>query len=307
MFQPFCKCLLLSFLISMLFFGCNTDGSTNQNELNSATTGSGFVLYNYSVANYSKTLRIFYYIPQNATSSTPILFAFHGVNRNADAYRNALINKSNALNFIIIAPEFSDQNFPTGDGYALGNVYIDGDNPTVNSLNPESNWSFSIVEPMFDFFKKQLKNSSTSYTIFGHSAGAQFAHRFLMFKPNNRASQIVISAAGWYTFPDKTVPFPYGTKNSILENKSTEIFFAKNVFVQVGELDNNPNDSNLRHNFFADAQGLQRVERATNFYNFCKQQAEIANFDFNWTFHIQNNASHNFITASENAAELLFN
>lgn len=307
MFQSLFKYGLLSFLISIIFFGCNSNESTNQNDLNSATTGSGFVLYNYSVANYSKTLRIFYYIPQNATSSTPILFAFHGVNRNADDYRNALISKSNALNFIVIAPEFSDQNFPTGDGYALGNVYVDGDNPTENSLNPESNWSLSIVEPIFDFFKTKLGNSSTSYKIFGHSAGAQFAHRFLMFKPNNRANKTVISAAGWYTFPDNSTPFPYGFKNSILENKSMKIFFSKNVIVQVGELDNNPNDSNLRHNIFADAQGLQRLERATNFYNFCKDQAENTIFDFNWTFHIQKNASHNFIVASENAAELLFN
>lgn len=290
----------------LLFTKCSSNTDIDDISIDELSEGSGFFIFNYTAPNFSKTLRVFYHIPNNAVASTPILMVFHGVSRNAKDYRNAFVNASNAKNFIVIAPEFSDENFPQSDQYNLGNVYVDGDNPTSNSLNPESQWSFSIVEKLFDFIKSQLKNTSSSYKIFGHSAGAQFAHRFLMFKPNNRANQTVISAAGWYTLPDATVPFPYGLKNSILESSTSDIFFAKNIFVQVGEFDNNPNDANLRHNFYADAQGLQRLERATNYVDFCKQQAKNSTFDFNWTLYIHKNADHNYIIAAQNASNLLF-
>jgi len=297
---------IFGIFILLLFTNCSSNSDIDDISIDESSKGSGFFIYNYSAPNFSKTLRVFYHIPNNAVASTPILMVFHGVSRNAKDYRNAFVNASNAKNFIVIAPEFSDENFPQSDQYNLGNVYVDGDNPTSNSLNPESQWSFSIVEKLFDFIKSQLKNTSNSYKIFGHSAGAQFAHRFLMFKPNNRANLTVISAAGWYTFPDASIPFPYGLKNSILESSTSDIFFAKNVFVQVGEFDNNPNDANLRHNFYADAQGLQRLERATNYVDFCKQQAKNSTFDFNWMLYIHKNADHNYVIAAQNAANLLF-
>jgi len=184
---------------------------------------------------------------------------------------------------------------------------IDGDNPTTSTLNPEREWTFSVIEPLFDYVTSQLGNTNNAYQIFGHSAGAQFAHRFLMFKPNNRAQQTVISAAGWYTFPDLTVTFPYGFKNSILQNNTREILFKKNVIVQIGEIDNNPNASGLRHNNIVDMQGLNRLERAANFYNFCQQSAQNLNVDFNWNFSLRSNADHDFSSAAQDAAIILFN
>ena len=37
--------------------------------------------------------------------------------------------------------------------------------------------------------------------LFGHSAGSQVAHRFLLFKPTNKTNKVILSAAGWYTVP----------------------------------------------------------------------------------------------------------
>lgn len=305
--QLFKKQLFFYVLLCVFFISCDDDTQLDNTTLNQNSKGKGVFLYKYVASNFSKTLRIYYQIPENATSSTPILMVFHGDNRNAKDYRDAFVNASNAKNFIVIAPEFSEQNFPKSDQYNLGNVYLDGDNPTSNSLKPTSQWTFSIIEPLFDYVKNQLQNTNNTYLIFGHSAGAQFAHRFLMLKPNNRANQIVISAAGWYTFPDKNSPFPYGLKNSILETTSLKSFFSKPIFVQVGEFDNNPNDASLRRNELADEQGLHRFERTKNYFNFCKQQAEIAAFEFNWTFHIHKNSDHNYNLAAQNAAFLLFN
>ena len=209
-------------------------------------------------------------------------------------------------NFIVIVPEFSEANFPGGDQYNLGNVYVDGDNPTANTLNPESEWAFSVIEPLFDYVKTQLGNTNNTYKIFGHSAGAQFAHRFLMFKPNNRAVKTVLSAAGWYTFPDLTIGFPYGFNNSILQNSSRDIFLSKIITVQIGENDNNPNASGLRRNEIVDMQGTNRLDRAVNFFDFCEQSAQALNIDFNWSFSLRPNANHDYTSAAQDAAIILF-
>lgn len=294
-------------IIVLLLLRCSKDENPNNSELNPSLTGTGFTLYQYNVANFSKTLKIYYHIPENKTTNTPILLVFHGAGRNASDYRNALIEKANQLHFIVVAPQFSTANFPGGDQYNLGNVYEDGDNPSASTLNPEDQWSFSIVEPLFDYFKRQINNSNASYKIFGHSAGAQFAHRFLMFKPNNRANASVISAAGWYTVTDESVDFPYGMSNSILLNSPLDLFLGKNIKVQVGSNDNDPNAPALRHNSFADAQGLNRLDRGQYFFNAALQLAETNTFDFNWEFHINEGADHNFALAAQNAADLIFN
>ncbi|EAZ95248.1 hypothetical protein FBBAL38_09674 [Flavobacteria bacterium BAL38] len=301
--------------ITLMFFfiliSCSKDEVSKNADIatpiDNLSTGSGLFTFTYNVVSFNKTMNIYYYIPENKTASTPILFVFHGTERNASDYRNTLITKAQLLGFIVIAPEFSEQNFPGGDGYNLGNVFIDGDNPSASSLNPESEWTFSIIEPLFDFVKTQINNTNGTYYMFGHSAGGQFVHRFLMFNPIARVEKAVVSASGWYTFPTNTIVFPYGTNQSPLENMSSSLFFDKKVYVQVGENDDDPNAAGLRHNSFADAQGLNRKERAINYFQFCEQLATTNAMNFNWTFRIVSNANHDYNEAAENAVSSLFN
>jgi hypothetical protein len=296
-------------LVMLFILACDSstdDGPEINPNFNENTTGSGVFEFNYTSESTTKTLRVFYHIPNSKTPSTKILMVFHGNNRNASDYRNALIAKSDEYNFMVITPEFSEANFPGGDQYNLGNVYVDGDNPTTNTLNPEDEWSFSIVEPLFDYVKTQIGNTNNSYNVFGHSAGAQFAHRLMMFKPNNRAMSTVISAAGWYTFPDETVDFPYGFDNSILQNSAINLLLSKDITVQIGENDNNPNAAGLRRNDIVDLQGTNRLDRAVNFYDFCEERAQILNVDFNWSFSLRPNADHDYSSAAQDAAVILF-
>ena len=82
--------------------------------------------------------------------------------------------------------------------------------PHSKSINDENEWSFSIIEPLFDSVKSSLSLESEKYNLFGFSAGAQFVHRFIQFKPDARFDKVVAGAAGWYTVPDNSIPFPYG-------------------------------------------------------------------------------------------------
>ncbi len=83
--------------------------------------------------------------------------------------------------------------------------------------------------------------------------------------------------------------------------------FEKQLIVQIGEQDNNPNASALRHNEFADAQGLNRLERANHFFNVASQLVEDNNLDSNWDFFINKGVGHDYIIASQKGADLLFN
>ena len=62
-------------------------------------------------------------------------------------------------------------------------------------------WAFTSIEYIFDvLLVAGLKKNG--YSLFGHSAGAQFAHRFVLFSPvGSRCLQVVSANAGWYTMP----------------------------------------------------------------------------------------------------------
>jgi pimeloyl-ACP methyl ester carboxylesterase len=297
--------------VALLFNNsCSNDSETVptiQGSINETTIGSGVFEYTDYEPFNGKTLRIFYHIPSDVSSNTPIIFVFHGNSRNAFDYRNAMVEKANAFNFIVIAPEFSNINFPTGDAYNLGNVFVDGDNPSASTLNPEEEWTFSVIEPLFDYIKQNLNNTTLKYHVFGHSAGAQFAHRFAMFKPHARYDKMVVSAGGWYTVTDLNIRFPYGFGDSPLEHIELSNLFNKQIMIQVGSLDNDPNAPQLRRNEFADAQGLNRLARAQHFYNKAAQLAQQNGFSFQWELHVNANADHNFMVASQKGADLIFN
>lgn len=253
-----------------------------------------------------KNIRIFYHVPANVQANSPIVFVFHGAERNALEYRNAIVDKATALGFIAVVPEFSDLLFPGSNSYQLGNVYEDGEEPSLATLHAEAIWSFSLVEPMFAYVKNKTKNASTHYWAIGHSGGAQFLHRFLMFKPVNHCEKAIVSAAGWYTATDKSITFPYGQGSSPLESLDMQSLFAKDITVQVGTSDNNPNSPSLRRTPEADAQGPHRLARAQYFYNTAAQKADSLALPFDWRLSIIPGLSHDFVDAVGHSADLLF-
>ena len=265
--------------------------------------GSGTFIFSFNNID----IEVFYHVPAAYSASSKVVFALHGGSRDAEGVRNNMIQKSIEYNFVLIAPKFSSQNFSLGDGYNLGNVYDDGDNPSTSTLNDEDEWSFSIIEPLFDSVVSSLSLTEEKYNLFGFSAGAQFVHRFIQFKPNARFNKVVAGAAGWYTVPDNNIPFPYGLDNSILTNTNLSNLLSKDLYIQVGALDNDPNSVGLRHNEYADAQGLNRVTRAVHFFENGQNIAESSNYNLNWSLHIIQGAGHNLIPNADNACDLMFN
>jgi pimeloyl-ACP methyl ester carboxylesterase len=99
----------------------------------------------------------------------------------------------------------------------------------------------------------------------GFSGGAQFAHRYAMAHPR-RVRHLVAVAAGWYTLPSDTVPFPRGlrtTRSLHGYSLNPEQFLQVPMTVIVGAEDTGTR--NLRQSTELDeSQGRTRVERARN-------------------------------------------
>ena len=90
-------------------------------------------------------------------------------------------------------------------------------------------------------------------------------------------------------------------------NVNLNSLLSKDLYVQVGALDNNPNSAGLRHNEYADAQGLNRVTRAVHFFENGQNLSQSNNYNFNWSLHIVQGADHNFTPNVNNACDLMFN
>jgi hypothetical protein len=190
---------------------------------------------------------------------------------------------ANANGFMVFAPEFKEVDFPGGDGYQLGNVFDDGDNPSSATYNPTNEWTFSIIDPLFESVKSKVSGNQQTYDAWGHSGGAQFLQRFRLYLPNSKLNTAICSNAGWYTVPDILINFPYGIKKGQLLNSNLAIPFSKKLIVHLGLNDTDPNSAGLRHNTTVDnQQGLFRLERGRYFFNKSQSISQTLSYAFNW-------------------------
>ena len=294
-------------IIISLFIIVTSCSKDNTQTLDSAILNSGTNKFIYLYPELpQKPLNVFYNIPSGDRKNMPIVLIFHGEERNAIDYRDIWINASNKYRFMVFAPEFNTVDFPGGSSYIIGNVFQDGNYPTPQTLNNENLWTFSIIEPLFDFIKTKTGSTVETYSMFGHSGGGQFVHRYVLFKPNARINKAIAANSGWYSVPDGIANYPYGIMNSPLSLIAPNSYFEKQLYITVGELDNNGSDSSLRHNTASDLQGLNRLERANYFYTNSQSYALKMNSKFNWKFHIVSNSGHDPTKMSNDAINLLF-
>ena len=297
--------LALSFGLVFAFSQCDNHEVKPSNP--SVITGTGRFIYDGYQPFQNKPIECFYHIPNNVNPNTPVVILFHGASRNAEDMRDYLIDKANQKGFIVLSPEFSDQYFPGGDGYNLANIYVDGDNPSPSTLNPEEVWTFSVVDPLFKEFTAGIGNATSTYDMIGFSAGAQIVHRFVLFNPTANYNRIVAASSGWYTVPVNDIEFPYGLKISPQEGANLRSFFAKKMYVIVGEDDVDPSSAGLRHTPEADAQGFQRLQRAQHFYQESRAVAVAEAHPINWVYQTVPNTDHDGEAMTKFAADLLYN
>lgn len=227
-----------------------------------------------------RPVAVYYYIPHDLPDDAPIMFLMHGNGRNAKGYLNSMKFFADTQKFVVIAPRFSTDFYPSRD-YHRGGIF-----DRSGKMKNKEDWTFSIVEPLFDYVKEITNKTNEGYILYGFSAGSQFAHRYTWFFPDNRAEQTIPVAAGSYTMPDYEINYYYGLKDVKDQVPETNIdkALAKNLTIAVGDADTIRGRSDLPKSVEADAQGKTRVERAEYYYQAAKRLAEERGVDFNWKF-----------------------
>lgn len=293
------KFLSLLFIIFTFFFtACWNDDDTLGNNSDLSNPGQGIIEYSGYEPLKDRPVKVHFYIPTGGDmSKMPILFVFPGTGRNANDYLAAWINTAKQKHIMVFALEFP-ANLYSSSQYIEGGMYSKG------SLLPETSWTFSMMEPLFDFIRNETGSEQYHYDMFGHSAGAQFVHRFMTFKPTNRVNRAVSANAGWYTVPDFTIEYPYGLKNSPATAQGISIFLKKKLILHLGTSDNNPDDSSLNHSAGADAQGMHRYARGLNYWK--KAQDNSSGIHLNWQKVEETGVAHEFAKMATAAGKLLY-
>ena len=218
----------------------------------------------------------------------------HGMGRNADGYRDAWIAHAEAHDFLLICPEFSDAKFPGVRLYNYGNAQA-----------PQAEWTFFALDRAVDTVLASLGAPATGFALYGHSAGAQFVHRYLLLTGAPRARRIIIANAGWYSWPSFEIAFPHGLAHSAATDAGLRSALARPVTILLGDQDHDPTHFQLRRDAATDLQGLHRFERGQNFFAAARSAAEAYGIPFGWSLGFVPGVGHSNAAMARAAAELL--
>ena len=264
------------------------------------TEETGMVPYECQGPHAGKTVAVYYHIPAGDVRTMPVLFVMHGMGRNADEYRDNWNILSDQYGFILLAPEFTDEQFPE-EAYQQGHV-VDADGHFL----PKEEMTYPIIREIFHFFQDHSLTRAKKYSIYGHSAGSQFVHRYLLFNDTPEVDRAVAANAGWYTFPTDTIGYPYGIGDSAdAIGTDVKAYYGKRMLILLGDADT-LRSAALRKTPEADAQGRNRFERGNHFFEYCREDAAARGVPFNWEIAYVPGSGHSDKKMSPEAARLLY-
>ena len=230
-----------------------------------------------------------------AGTDAPVLIVMHGVNRDADRYLSEWAPLAEAASAMLVVPEFSARDFPGSKSYNLGGV----------TEAERGRWTYSAIEPIFDAVVAREGLTARGYRIYGHSAGAQFVHRFVLLGAGARTERALAANAGWYTFPTPGTRWPFGL-GGLTGAPPPEPRYAAPLLLLLGDEDTDTADPNLSRSDGAMAQGPHRHARGLNFYAAARADAANRGIPLRWSCRIAPGVPHSNALAARHAVTLLF-
>jgi hypothetical protein len=246
-------------------------------------------------------LRVWTYVPSSAPADARILFVLHGVERDAKRYMEDWVRIAERHGVILVAPEFDERRFPGPEYYNQGGV-ID---PRSGRTRDTKTWTFSVIEPLFDEVRRRTGSKASAYSMYGHSAGAQFVHRFVMLAHPVRLDHAVAANAGWYTWFDPDRPFPKGMDLGRRFGPDRAAF-AERLTILLGTEDIETDDRNLRDDAWTRKQGANRFERGRAFFAHAEATANSSLSAFGWQLKYAPGVAHENRKMALYAASVLF-
>ena len=293
------------------------------NQIIRISKGSGSFFISGGIGHENDVIKVYYHKPKNMTSRSKILMVIPGAGRNGDDYRDSWVEASEKHSVLIISPSYPEKRYSYGD-YHLGGmvknlnlekgvrfkkntnqVHINEDVVRFNFNTNKNEWIFNDFDRIFKIVKKATKSKQKKYDMFGHSAGGQILHRFVLMQPKSKANRILASNSGTYTLPDDVTKFPFGMSG--IDNKQLKRSFRKNLILFLGELDNErETGGTLLRSKTVDKQGTNRLARGGYFYNKSVKTAQQSNMTFNWELKIIPAIGHNQKEMAKAAAKYLY-
>lgn len=188
-------------------------------------------------------------------SGLPPVVALHGISRNADELTDLFLPEAERSGRIVIVPHFAQAQWPHFQRPCRA---ARPDQALLAALS-----HLATMDPAM----------AGQIDLFGHSGGAQLAHRFAMLYPH-RVGRLHLAAAGWYCLPDTSMAYPYGlgadaTAGSLTwarrHKQALPSYLRLPVEVYVGTADT-LRDETLRQTPELDRiQGLTRLSRAETY------------------------------------------
>lgn len=225
-----------------------------------------------------------------------VVVAVHGISRGAREQASELARAAQAHRAIVIAPLFNQDRFP--DYQRLGR----------RGLGERADLALQRV---IADVETALQVSLTPFSVFGFSGGGQFAHRYALANPQH-IRRSVIAAAGWFTLPDETEPFPKGCAST---NRLADLTFDLDGLLRIPTLvvasrNDTTRDAALRRRKQLDkTQGRNRLERARRWVRAMRRAARARGIDTHYRFRSLAHSDHDFVAAvhRDNLDELIFN
>ncbi len=216
--------------------------------------------------------------PATAKADAPVMFVMHGVGRDADRYIAEWVDIATAEGLVIIVPEFTKGGFPGTQNYNFGAVFDD-----QGQRRPQPQWSYSAIDVIFDRVVAREKLAARQYVLFGHSAGAQFVHRFVLLDAGRKMARAISANSGSYTWPLGPNRWPFGVADLPADLWQPEKALGAPMLIMQGTADNDPDYPSLPRQPEAMAQGPHRLARGKAFFAAAQEAAKQANVRFGWS------------------------
>lgn len=188
-------------------------------------------------------------------SGLPPLVVLHGIARNADDLVEHFLPEAAKSGRMIVVPHFSERAWPHFQR-------------PCRAARPDL-----ALLALLEHLAVAYPAFAGRLDLFGHSGGAQLAHRFAMLYPH-KVGRLNLVAAGWYCLPDTGMAYPYGLGADAAPESLTwtrrhtqglSMYLRLPVRVFVGTADCE-RDEALRTNASLDLeQGKTRIARAETY------------------------------------------